>query len=257
MQIAAAAGSAHPVWTDTRTGLPAVFSSTIAESTATTASAVSSVAGTVRPADGTGWVGLPGGGTDIGVGADCTAWIIGENPIAGGGQTWVWGGPTRGWIAVSGGGVRITVHAQGFPRVVNNTGGIFRLQSNGAWLQAPGGGLDIASGPDFSLWLIGLDRETGGHGVWQFTGSGWSFAGGAGERIAVGPDGLPWIVNNAGQIWHLTPGGWVEVPGGGRQTYRFNGSGWDAVNGGGVAISVGPDGMPWVINSAGQIFERM
>jgi hypothetical protein len=44
---------------------------------------------------------------------------------------------------------------------------------------------------------------------------------------------------------------------GGWQTYRFNGSGWDAVNGGGVAITTGPDGMPWVVNSAGQIFERI
>jgi len=233
----------------------------------------------VRPPAGTGWIGLPGGATDIGVGANCRAWIIGENAIAGGGQTWFWAGPSRGWQPFNGGGVRITVHAVGLPRVVNNTGGIFRLQSNGVWLQAPGGGLDIAGGPDQSLWLIGLDPEPGGHGVWAFTGSGWNYAGGAGERIAVGPDGLPWIVNNAGQIWHLTRGGWAQMPGGARdigvgadgsvwiiglnpiaggwQTWRFNGSGWDPVNGGGVAISVGPDGMPWVVNSAGEIFERI
>jgi hypothetical protein len=46
--------------------------------------------------------------------------------------------------------------------------------------------------------------------------AGWTYAGGARERTAVGPDGLPWIVNNTGQIWHLTRGGWAQVPGGAR-----------------------------------------
>jgi hypothetical protein len=279
-QIAAGNGTAHPVWTDTRNPLPAIYSSAIDEATAATSTATAGTGSSgLRPADGTGWQGLPGGATDIGVAADCQAWIIGENAIAGGGETWFWAGPSGGWQPFVGGGVRISVYAFGLPRVVNNTGAIYALLSNGTWLNVPGGGRDIGSGADLSLWLIGLDPEPGGHGVWRFFNGGWNYAGGAGERIAVGPDGMPWIVNNAGQIWHLTPGGWAQVPGGARdigvgadgsvwiiglnpiaggwQTYRFNGSGWDAVNGGGVAISVGPDGMPWVVNSAGQIYERV
>jgi hypothetical protein len=57
--------------------------------------------------------------------------------------------------------------------------------------------------PDDPLWLIGLDAEAGGHGVWVFNGSVW--------------------------IIGLNPiaGGW--------QTWRFNGRGSDPVNGGGVA----------------------
>jgi hypothetical protein len=281
-QIAAANGIAHPVWTDSRTGLPvpAIFTSAIDEATAATSTSTTGTGSSpLRPADGSGWLALPGGATDIGVAADCQAWIIGENAIAGGGETWFWAGPSRGWQPFVGGGVRISVFALGLPRIVNNSGAIYALLSNGTWLNVPGGGRDVGSGADFSLWLIGLDAEPGGHGVWRFFNGGWVAANGGGERIALGPDGSPWIVNNAGQIWHLTPGGWARVPGGARdigvgadgsvwiiglnpiaggwQTYRFNGSGWDAVNGGGVAISVGPDGMPWIVNSAGQIFERI
>jgi hypothetical protein len=279
LQIAAASGTAHPVWTDSRSGLPAVFSSAIDEATAATSTSTRGTGSSaVRPSAGTGWLSLPGGGTDIGVGANCTAWIIGEDAVTGGGGTWVFEG-SRGWVNAGGGGVRITTSPFGGPRLVNNSGQVWFLGAAG-WTQLNGGGLDAGAGPDNSLWLIGLDPETGGHGVWVFNGSGFTFANGAGVRIAIGPDGLPWIVNNAGQIWHLDLGAWVQVPGGARdigvgadgsvwiiglnpiaggwQTYRFNGSGgWDAVNGGGVAISVGPDGMPWVINSAGQIFERV
>jgi len=281
MQIAAANGTAHPVWTDSRSGLPAIFTSAIDETAAATSSSTPGTGfSALRPAAGSGWIGLPGGASDIGVGANCAAWIIGENAITGGGQTWVWGGPGQGWLPVNGGGVRISVQASGLPRVVNNTGAIFRLSPDGTWQQPPGGGIDIGSGADFSLWLIGLDGQIGGNGVWVFNGSGWNFANGGGVRIAVGPDGSPWIVNNGGQIWHRVQGvGWVNIPGGARdigvgadgsvwiiglnaitggwQTWRYNGRGWDPIAGGGVAISVGPDGMPWVVNNAGQIFERV
>jgi hypothetical protein len=280
-QIVAANGTAHPVWTDTRSGLPAIFTSAIDETTASTSTSTPGTGSSpLRPSQGSAWIGLPGGGTDIGVGANCEAWIIGENAVTGGGQTWVWGGSSRGWLPSTGGGVRITVHVIGLPRLVNSSGGIFRLQPGGSWQQLPGGGTDISSGADGSLWLIGLDGETGGHGVWVFNGTGWTFMNGGGVRIAVGPDGLPWVVNQYGQVWHLDANGWHQVPGGahdiavgadgsvwilglnavggGWQTYRLRPdlASWDAVNGGGVAIAAGPDGMPWVVNSAGQIFER-
>jgi hypothetical protein len=280
LQLAAAAGTAHVVWTDTRTGGPTIFTAAIDEAAAATPAPTPAPgggpSGTARPPTGTGWLGRPGGATDIGVGASCRAWIIGLNAIQGGGQTWFFDGVS--WQPFAGGGVRITVHPAGEPRLVNASGQVWRLQPSG-WQQLPGAGTDIASGPDASLWLIGIDNITGGHGVYFFNGSGFTFANGGGVRIAVGPDGLPWIVNSSRAIWHLTPGGWVNVPGaavdigvgadgsvwvlgqnsitGGFQTYHYNGHGWDAVNGGGVAITVGPDGMPWVVNDRGQIFERV
>ena len=38
--------------------------------------------------------------------------------------------------------------------------------------------------------------------------------------------------------------------------YKWNGTNWDGVDGGGVRIAVGPGGTPWLVNSVGQIFHR-
>lgn len=273
--IAGAFGQANVIWTDTRdgTGLE-LFAAGIVELEANTATSTPLNGSSA----GSAWHQLPGGGQDIGVGSDCTAWIIGLDGEQGGFGTWFFDRAADQWNQVTAGAVRISNTAGLGAWIVNNAGTIYRRNQNGLWENVPGGGTDIAVGGG-ATWLIGIDGVPGGHGVYHLTASGWQFANGGGVRIAVGPDGLPWIVNNAGQIWHLTPGGWAQVPGGGRdigvgadgsvwiiglnpiaggwQTYSFNGSGWDAVNGGGVAISVGPDGMPWVVNSAGQIFERV
>jgi hypothetical protein len=40
---------------------------------------------------------------------------------------------------------------------------------------------------------------------------------------------------------------------GGYAIYRWNGSGWDAMPGGGTNISVGDDGKAFVVNNAGQV----
>ena len=53
-------------------------------------------------------------------------------------------------------------------------------------------------------------------------------------------------------VWAV---GGRPVPGG-HGIYRWNGSGWDGVDGGAVRIAVAPDGSPWVVNDAGGIFQR-
>ncbi|TMC03911.1 MAG: exo-alpha-sialidase [Chloroflexi bacterium] len=279
LQIAAAAGTAHPLWSDTRTGLPAVFTSAITESAATTAGTVSSVTGALRDPHGTSWVGLPGLGSAIGVGADCQAWLIGLNQVGGGGGVWAWEGPGPGWVPFPGGGVRIATAAFGLPRIVNNANGIFFMRNDGSWQALAGAGLDVASGANISLWVIGVNATGGGYGLWFFNGGGWSPFAGGGVRLAIGPDGSPWVVNSAGTIWHWTGTAWQQLPGlaidigvgadgsawiiglnpvgGGFGIYRWSGTGWDAVPGGGIAISVGPDGLPWIVSSNGGIYERV
>ncbi|HMP94761.1 MAG TPA: hypothetical protein PKD90_17905 [Phnomibacter sp.] len=37
--------------------------------------------------------------------------------------------------------------------------------------------------------------------------------------------------------------------------YRWNGTAWQAITGAGVRIDVGPDGIAWVINAAGQVWQ--
>ena len=64
-----------------------------------------------------------------------------------------------------------------------------------------------------------------------------------GKDIGVGADGSVWLIG-------------TDPVGAGSDfgVCKWNGTNWDGVGGGGVRIAVGPDGTPWVVNSAGQIF---
>jgi hypothetical protein len=59
----------------------------------------------------------------------------------------------------------------------------------------------------------------------------------------VGADGSVWLIggNHVGDGFDSSP-------------FRWNGTGWDGFGGGGTRIAVGPDGMPWMVNSVGSIF---
>jgi hypothetical protein len=282
MSIVATGGQAHPVWTDTSTGRPQIFTASITESGSSfTVPPQTGVAGgsPMNPA-GSHWIQIAGAAHDIGVGAECTAWVIGTNAVVGGFGLWGWNWSSPGWFTVDGGGERITVNALGLPRVTNSIDQIWRLLSNG-WQQLPGAAIDISSGADGSLFVIGTDNVPGGGGVYEFnfTTGQWRFDNGAGERIAVGPDGQPWVVNSAQQIWRHTAGGWQHLPGlahdigigangaawivgtnpeiGGFGIWRWNGSGWSPVEGGGTQIAVGADGLPWITNNVGGVYERL
>jgi hypothetical protein len=41
----------------------------------------------------------------------------------------------------------------------------------------------------------------GGYGIWRWTGSTFVPVDGGGVAISGGSDGLPWLVNNLGQVW--------------------------------------------------------
>jgi hypothetical protein len=161
--------------------------------------------------------------------------------------------------------------------LVSNTGALF-------WSALPGLGTDIASGADGSLWVIGTNAVSGGGGVWLYTG-GWAQPfGGGGTRIAVDPSGQPWLINSSHQIFCHNPSGWQLLPGagsdigvgangevwvigatavaGGYGIYRWSGTcdaagTWTVIPGGAVAVSVGTDGLPFVVNNQGSIYERM
>jgi hypothetical protein len=138
---------------------------------------------------------------------------------------------------------------------------------------------DIGIGADGSVWIIGTGAVSGGYGIWRWKGkSDWQQVDGGAVRIAVDPEGRPWIVNSKGSIfrrlnnkWQLLPGTardigisadgslWVigtGSVGGSYGIWRWNGYGWNAFDGGAVAISVDPKGIPWVVNSEGSIFRR-
>lgn len=226
------------------------------------------------------WKQLPGLGTDIAVGADGSAWVIGTNTAPGGYGIYRWDGGN--WIAVDGGAVRIAVAPDGNPWVVNESGQIFQRVS-GRWQPRPGAAKDIAVGADGSVWVVGTNPGYGGYGIYKWTNSNWTAIDGFGVRIAVDPHGRPWVVNDHGEIyqrvgaqpgaaehWERKPGaatdiaisphGFVWLTGtdhvdGGHGVYYWGGSDWYSVEGGGVAIAADPTDNPWVVDDQFGILE--
>jgi len=148
------------------------------------------------------------------------------------------------------------------------------------WQQTSGAANDIGIGANGAVWVIGTNRAPGGFGIWQRAprGNDWSAIDGAAVRIAVDPSGMPWVVNDAGNIFRRTAAGWQQLPGaakdigigangsvwvigtdsvpGGFGIYFWNGTNWSRVDGGAARIAVAPDGNPWVVNAFGNIFRR-
>jgi Tectonin domain len=73
----------------------------------------------------------------------------------------------------------------------------------------------------------------------------WEQLPGRAKDISVGADGSVWVIGT-------NPVGTARDFG----IYEWDGSNWAGVDGGAVRIAVGPNGVPWVVNSAGQIFRR-
>ncbi len=166
------------------------------------------------------------------------------------------------------------------------------IDSTGGWRweAVTGTAADIAVGGDGVVWSIGAFGSDGNGLVqrWDPTSSSWTSHPGAGVRIAADGDGVVWVVNAAGYTYRKAPGsqawevgerpqvanveGMLEIAAatdgsvwglakapvaGGRQLMRcVPGNGthtWLPVSGGATAVSVGPDGLPWVVNDAGAI----
>jgi hypothetical protein len=159
------------------------------------------------------------------------------------------------------------------------------LQCKKAWQRLPGLAMDVGAGANGSVWVIGTDPVGTGQdfGVHRWTGSTWENIDGGGVRIDVDERGNPWLINSAGEIFQRVGDGWEKRPGLARDIgigadgsvwiigtnrigidpfqhnfgiWRWTGSDWESIDGGGVQISVDKDGVPWVVNFSGQIFIR-
>jgi Tectonin domain len=218
------------------------------------------------------WQLMPGLATDIGVGAQGEAWVTGIDQVEGGHSVYRWNGGD--WQITGGGALRIDVDPQGNPWVVNAAGQILRL-GPGGWQLLPGLARDIGIGANGAVWVIGVTRVPGGFTVHRWNGSDWDLVDGGAVRIDVDPQGMPWVVNDRGDVlrrnrngsWQRLPGrgiavaiandgtAWLigrdQVPGG-FSILRWSGQIWRRVPGGAVALSAGP--VPWLVNSDQQIF---
>lgn len=164
------------------------------------------------------------------------------------------------------------------------------IDSTGGWRWAvvPGRASDIAVGGDRVVWSIGTPgRDNNGQiQYWDPASSSWKAHTGAGTRIAADGAGTVWVVNDGGHSYRKARGsetwecgelakvgtvtGLLDIAAGtdgsvwglakatvagGHQVMRgVPGNGthtWEIVSGGATAISVGPDGRPWVVNDGG------
>ena len=227
------------------------------------------------------WDQLPGSAKDIGVGGDGSVWIIGTNP---GGTKHNFGihkWTGSNWQGIEGGGIRIDVDQSGNPWIVNSNGEIFR-RVNDNWEHLPGFAKDIGVGGDGSVWIIGTNPRGTAHdfGIHKWTGSNWQGIEGGGVRIDVDQSGNPWIVNSNGEIFRRVNNRWEHLPGfakdigvGGDDSvwiigtdprgtahdfgiHKWTGSNWQGIEGSGVEISVDSSGLPWIVNSMGNIVRR-
>lgn len=151
------------------------------------------------------------------------------------------------------------------------------------WKYYPTQATDIAasSGKTPWLWTISKTPVSGGYAINRYNYVTHQFLpvpGGA-LRIAVGPDGLPWIINNKGEIYKMGTGAqWqkltgsaldiavgatgaaymistVPAPGGFAIKYWKNNQ-WNQMPGkGAVRIAVSSTGVAWAIDNANKILK--
>ena len=215
------------------------------------------------------WAIVPGSASDIGVGADGSAWSIGTIAEGGGYGIFKYNGSS--FTKVPGGAVRIAVDPQGNAWVVNSNNDIFKYNGTG-WEAIPGQkATDIAIGANGTIWAIGNVAEGGGYGIYKMSGTSWTKIPGGATRIAVDPQGNAWAVNSMnsifkynGSVWTTMPGtakdigigadGSVWITGANSSISSWNGSAWDLRTGQAEQISVAPSGKPWVVNAQGQVY---
>jgi predicted Zn-dependent protease len=150
------------------------------------------------------------------------------------------------------------------------------------WKYLPSQATDVAAatGTDRSLWMISKVPVNGGFTINQFDYFTNKFiqVPGGGVRIAVGPDGIPWVVNNLGQIFKRVNSQWQMLPGnaldiavgadnsvyivsttpapGGFAIKRLKNNKWEQIPGrGGMRIAVASYGFAWVIDTANKVLQ--
>jgi peptidoglycan hydrolase-like protein with peptidoglycan-binding domain len=172
-----------------------------------------------------------GGASDVGIGANLDVWIIGKNSLGDGFQVYKWNrgatavnDSTAGWNGSDGGAVKVTVGPTGVPWVLTATGVFFRHTNSdpfsGSWEQLPGTSTDLALNIGNYTWAIG--------------------------KVSSGQENLA--------VWDEQTG--LTLPSGNTSPDRkaFVQGKRMGVGGPNCAVSVGPNGRPFMVDNNGTIF---
>jgi hypothetical protein len=150
--------------------------------------------------NGKKWIQMPGKGTDIGIGADGSVFIIGTEEVSptGGKSIMKWNGSS--WTQLPGAAIRISVDNKGRPWVINKSKLIFRFDGPPYWTTLPGTGTDIGIGKDGSVYITSDSYMTDGYSIKKWDGNNWTGVEGEGVNIAVSPKGIPWTITSSNKI---------------------------------------------------------
>ena len=181
-------------------------------------------------------------------------------------------------IASSGTADRVTVAADGMPWILDSGGRISRFDKDrGAWRVVPSfSGVDVSIGPDGQLWAAGA-----GGSVFRYNASADSFEAEPvvssdvsfkARRVAGANARIHWLISEQNQLIRCEKGDCrVVLTGaldaavapdntvfvldlfGNVQSYNQSKKTFEKQNGLGRAIAVGPGGLPWLVNSFGNI----
>ena len=141
---------------------------------------------------------------------------------------------------------------------------------------------DVAVGANGTICALTTTPIYGGYTIVKWSGSSWTTLPGGSSRIAVDPSGNPWVVSSDTTIWRwetnvfvqvVIPSGatdigigatgdvWVmTATGNGTGNHyiqHWTGSGWTQIDGAGVRITVDNTGNPWMVDAAGDVFQRI
>jgi len=114
------------------------------------------------------------------------------------------------------------------------------------WEKVPGAAVRIAVGPKNDPWIV-----TSTNAIYHYEGGKWvGIKGQTATDIGVGKDGTVWIITND------KPGEYGNPSHGGNAIRKFNGSEWEQVDGGAVALSVDAEGYPWLVTGNKDIYRH-
>jgi peptidoglycan hydrolase-like protein with peptidoglycan-binding domain len=174
------------------------------------------------------WNTRPGLARDLAVGSDGSVWSIGTPSASGGFRIYRWAPPTLGsagmWVEASGdkGAVRIGVLANGTPWVLDNANALYwhaADPSQGGWERLPNiCAKDIGVGADNSVWFVTCTPDT--------SGAGGGFRVGKLVMVAVDLNTVLFGVQEGAGEAHA------------------------------LRITVGPDGVPWIVNAQNRVQMR-
>jgi len=148
---------------------------------------------------------LPGTATDIGIGADGSAFICDTTTVTAstGFRVSKWNGTS--WTVMSGiAGVRVAVDSTGTPWVVNKSNLIYKYNGS-TWTLLPGTATDIGIGKNGAVYIVSATPvlASDGYVISKWNGSGWTATvSGVGINISVDPQGHPWTVNASYLIYN-------------------------------------------------------